>query len=187
MSGYTDYMRTLRMSLAHAEINTARLLETVIDAAPGFELVEIEGDAAFVSRDVGDLDDAALVALTFQTALAMHRAFHQERRYVVANLCPCNGCNEADQLRLFHLRGMWVRFRWSARRGRDAVRRSHEPGDERKQRDHSSTGEAEAARSQFLPTSPERHWSSVAKQPPNRVDRVAAVEVFLLRQPGLQL
>ena len=39
IGGYTDYMRTHRMSLAHAEVNTARLLETVIDAAPGFDLL----------------------------------------------------------------------------------------------------------------------------------------------------
>ncbi len=50
IGGYTDYMRTHRMSLAHAEVNTARLLEKVIDAAPDFELIEIEGDAAFLSR-----------------------------------------------------------------------------------------------------------------------------------------
>ena len=45
IGGYTEYMRTHRMSLAHAEVNTARLLEKVIDAAPGFDLIEIEGDA----------------------------------------------------------------------------------------------------------------------------------------------
>jgi hypothetical protein len=32
IGGYTDYMRAHRMSLAHAEVNTARLLEAVIDA-----------------------------------------------------------------------------------------------------------------------------------------------------------
>lgn len=31
ISGYTEYMRTHRMSLAHAEV---KLLEKVIDAAP---------------------------------------------------------------------------------------------------------------------------------------------------------
>ncbi|MBA3398745.1 MAG: DUF2652 domain-containing protein, partial [Acidimicrobiia bacterium] len=29
IGGYTDYMRSHRMSLAHAEVNTARLLEKV--------------------------------------------------------------------------------------------------------------------------------------------------------------
>src|SRR5918994_424380 len=52
IGGYTEYMSTHRMSLAHAEVNTARLLEAVIDAARAFELIEIEGDAAFLSRTV---------------------------------------------------------------------------------------------------------------------------------------
>ncbi len=34
IGGYTEYMRSHRMSLAHAEVNTARLLEKVIDAVP---------------------------------------------------------------------------------------------------------------------------------------------------------
>ena len=31
---------------------------------------------------------------------AMHRAFHLERQYVATNLCPCNGCTQADNLKL---------------------------------------------------------------------------------------
>ena len=50
IGGYTEYMRSHRMSLAHAEVNTGRLLEKVIDAVPDFDLIEIEGDAAFLSR-----------------------------------------------------------------------------------------------------------------------------------------
>ena len=51
IGGYTEYMRFHRMSLAHAEVNTARLLEKVIDAVPEFDLIEIEGDAAFLSLE----------------------------------------------------------------------------------------------------------------------------------------
>ena len=59
IGGYTDYMSTHRMSLAHAEVNTARMLEKMIDAAPGFDLIEIEGDAAFLShRADGDAESA---------------------------------------------------------------------------------------------------------------------------------
>jgi hypothetical protein len=100
IGGYTDYMRTHRMTLAHAEVNTARLLSSIVDAASGFDLVEVEGDAAFMARSTRDLDADALVTLTLQTAVAMHRAFHVERQYVAANLCPCDGCAEAQRLRL---------------------------------------------------------------------------------------
>jgi len=100
IGGYTDYMRTHRMSLAHAEVNTARLLKTVIDAVPDFDLIEIEGDAAFLAHRADDADGGAAVALTLQAATQMHRAFHLERQYVATNLCPCNGCNEANNLKL---------------------------------------------------------------------------------------
>jgi hypothetical protein len=100
IGGYTEYMSTHRMSLAHAEVNTGRLLEAVIDAAGDFDLIEIEGDAAFLSRPAGTLDDAATAAAMTQAVVAMHRAFHLERRYVAANLCPCNGCAQADNLKL---------------------------------------------------------------------------------------
>ena len=100
IGGYTEYMRTHRMSLAHAEVNTARLLEAVVDAAPGFELIEIEGDAAFLSRDADALGDGGPVGAVTRAATGMHRAFHVERRNVVTNLCPCDGCSQAENLRL---------------------------------------------------------------------------------------
>jgi len=100
IGGYTDYMRTHRMSLAHAEVNTARLLEKVIDAAPGFDLIEIEGDAAFLARRADASEDGATLALTLRAATAMHRAFHVERKYVATNLCPCDGCTQANNLKL---------------------------------------------------------------------------------------
>jgi hypothetical protein len=64
IGGYTDYMRSHRMSLAHAEVITGRLLEKVIDAARDFDLIEIEGDAAFLSRQADELDRDATVAAT---------------------------------------------------------------------------------------------------------------------------
>ena len=100
IGGYTDYMGTHRMSLAHAEVNTARLLEAVVDAAPEFELIEIEGDAAFLSRNADTLHNGGPVVAVTQAAAGMHRAFHVERRNVVTNLCPCDGCSQAENLRL---------------------------------------------------------------------------------------
>ncbi len=100
IGGYTDYMSSHRMSLAHAEVNTGRLLERVIDAAPGFELVEVEGDAAFLYRPAGGSAPGALVDAVLRAAAAMHLAFHSEREYVARNLCPCRGCKEATNLRL---------------------------------------------------------------------------------------
>ena len=100
IGGYTEYMSTHRMSLAHAEVNTGRLLEKVIDAAPGLELIEIEGDAAFLYRQLDSEEPEVLVAEVQRLACAMHAAFHQEREYVARNLCPCKGCKEAANLTL---------------------------------------------------------------------------------------
>jgi hypothetical protein len=100
IGGYTDYMRSHRMSLAHAEVNTGRLLEKVIDAVPGFDLIEIEGDAAFLAHQVDPSDGDATVDLTVQAAMAMHREFHLERHNVATNLCPCASCAQANNLKL---------------------------------------------------------------------------------------
>ncbi len=100
IGGYTEYMSTHRMSLAHVEVNTARMLDRVVDAAAGFELVEIEGDAAFLARPAERMAPDEAVAEVVRAAAAMHRAFHVERRYVATNLCPCNGCAQADRLTL---------------------------------------------------------------------------------------
>ena len=97
IGGYTKYMSLHRMNLAHAQANVARLLEAVIDAAADeLELVDVEGDAVFFSREA-DGDPARTAT---DAALAMHRAFHREQRLVVANLCPCEGCGRAGELTL---------------------------------------------------------------------------------------
>jgi hypothetical protein len=100
IGGYTDYMGSHRLSLGHAEANTARLLEKLIDAARDFDLIEIEGDAAFLSRQADALDSDATVAAIVQAVVSMHRAFHIERQHVVTNLCPCDGCAQAENLKL---------------------------------------------------------------------------------------
>ena len=100
ISGYTDYMGSHRMSLGHAEANTARLLEKVIDAGCDFDLIDVEGDAAFFSRPADALDGDAMVNAITETAVSMHRVFHMERQHVVTNLCPCDGCAQADNLKL---------------------------------------------------------------------------------------
>lgn len=100
IGGYTEYMSAHRMSLAHAEVNTARMLEKMIDAAPGFDLIEIEGDAAFLSRQADAEHPDSTMAEILEAATSMHRAFHLERQYVTANLCPCAGCKGAADLKL---------------------------------------------------------------------------------------
>jgi uncharacterized protein DUF2652 len=101
IGGYTEYMQFHRSILGHAEAATSRMLDKVVDAAPrDFDLIEIEGDAAFLSRGIDGLTGPATLATVTQTAVAMHRAFHEERRLVELNMCPCGSCRQTSGLRL---------------------------------------------------------------------------------------
>ena len=100
IGGYTEYMRSHRSILGHAEAATTRLLAKVVDAARGFDLIEIEGDAAFLARGADALDGAAAVTAVTEAAVAMHRAFHLQRRLVELNMCPCDSCTQTSDLTL---------------------------------------------------------------------------------------
>jgi hypothetical protein len=100
IGGYTEYMQFHRSILGHAEAATSRMLDKVVDAARDFDLIEIEGDAAFLSREIEGLDGSATFATVTKTAVAMHRAFHEERRLVQLNMCPCGSCTRTSALTL---------------------------------------------------------------------------------------
>ena len=100
IGGYTEYMEFHRSMLGHAEAATRRMLDKVVDAARGFDLIEIEGDAAFLSRDADGLDGPATMSAITDAAVAMHRAFHAERRLIELNMCPCKSCKQTSDLKL---------------------------------------------------------------------------------------
>jgi Protein of unknown function (DUF2652) len=100
IGGYTDYMQFHRSVLGHAEAATSRMLAKVVGAARGFDLIEIEGDAAFLSRDAGGLDSGDALDAVTSAAIAMHGAFHQERQLVQLNMCPCGSCKQTSDLKL---------------------------------------------------------------------------------------
>jgi hypothetical protein len=100
IGGYTEYMQYHRSMLGHAEAATRRLLDRIVDAARDFDLIEIEGDAAFLSRDTHGMDGAATLTAVTRTAVAMHRAFHDQRRLIELNMCPCRSCTQTSALKL---------------------------------------------------------------------------------------
>jgi hypothetical protein len=100
IGGYTEYMQFHRSILGHAEAATRRMLDKVVDAARDFDLIEIEGDAAFLSREIDGLDGPATLATVTQAAVAMHRAFHEQRRLIELNMCPCGSCTQTSALKL---------------------------------------------------------------------------------------
>jgi uncharacterized protein DUF2652 len=93
IAGYTEFMRLHRLNLAHSQEITRRLLESMLDAAPALRLVEVEGDALFLSAPHETRRE--LMA----SALAMYRAFHTKQQWMVAhNLCVCDACRRIGKL-----------------------------------------------------------------------------------------
>jgi class 3 adenylate cyclase len=101
IGGYTRFMRLHRMSLAHSEAITGRLLEAVVEAVPQLRLVEIEGDAAFLYAPHKEADETSAAQATAALAFAMHHAFHARQQWMrAANMCSCPGCKQAGQLKV---------------------------------------------------------------------------------------
>jgi hypothetical protein len=101
ISGYTEFMRLHRLNLGHSQEVTQRLLESMLDAVPTLKLVEVEGDALFLSapQDEQRAPDGASDWVPF--ALAMYRAFHAKQQWMVAhNLCNCDACRQIGTLRV---------------------------------------------------------------------------------------
>jgi len=99
IGGYTDYMHFHRSVLGHAEAATCCMLNKVVAAARGFDLIEIEGDAAFLSRDTDRMNGDPLEVL-LRTVVTLHAAFHAERQRVQLNMCPCGSCKKTGDLKL---------------------------------------------------------------------------------------
>ncbi|MGI3786195.1 MAG: DUF2652 domain-containing protein [Janthinobacterium lividum] len=60
----------------------------------------MQSAAAFLSRDVGRLTEAAALTAVTDAAVAMHRAFHAERHFIELNMCPCGSCKQTNGLKL---------------------------------------------------------------------------------------
>jgi uncharacterized protein DUF2652 len=97
IGGYTRFMNLHRLSLAHAQENTLRLLDAVIDAAPDLELSGLEGDAAslYATEPTAEELTRSLSGVT----TAMHAAFHREQeRMESLSVCPCDACHQTGRL-----------------------------------------------------------------------------------------
>jgi hypothetical protein len=99
--GYTKFMRFHRINLAHSQDITARLLESMVDAVPSLELVEIEGDAVFLYAPYDQIADKPASESALSLALTMHQAFHARQQWMVArNMCSCEACKKVGTLRV---------------------------------------------------------------------------------------
>jgi len=93
IGGYTEFLQ--HEELQHAQGILSRLLEAIVDAAPGLELVKFEGDATFFVAE----DEPDIGATVIDAVRAMFAAFHGRQREVTGSVsCDCAGCNCACRL-----------------------------------------------------------------------------------------
>lgn len=103
ISGYTQFIRTQKMSAIHAEEIIFELIEAVIDhAAYPLTLNKLEGDAAFLYAEVtadNRLDVARDVA---RQAREFFKVFYERARTLSTERadCDCDACQTIFNLRL---------------------------------------------------------------------------------------
>lgn len=116
ISGYTRYIRENVYTQAHAVASIAALLDSVIDSLePAWQLVKLEGDAAFchTPAKAAQLDLAELL-------LAAFKAFDTRKaRLSAANTCDCLACKTLDSLELKMILHQGDVVHYQTRRGSD--------------------------------------------------------------------
>lgn len=102
ISGYTEFIKYNRQTLAHAHEAISLLLEGMADAAEfPLALNKFEGDAALLYADIG-ADPGAGIRDVGRQVFALFPAF---RRSVASlarerSVCPCGACRNIGALRL---------------------------------------------------------------------------------------
>jgi class 3 adenylate cyclase len=102
ISGYTQFIRSEKMSAVHAEEIIFELLEAVIDhAAYPLTLNKLEGDAALLYAELKD-DEAAVARDAARQAHAFFDVFYERARLLSTERadCDCNACQRILDLRL---------------------------------------------------------------------------------------
>ena len=102
ISGYTDFIRQNKETLAHAHEAVSQLLESIVEGAD-FPLVlnKFEGDAAFLYADTHG-DDARAARDVAAQVFTLFPAFHAKVAELAAarDACPCGACQNIRNLRL---------------------------------------------------------------------------------------
>lgn len=94
IGGYTRFMLATRMSLAHAHVQIASLLEAVLDGAGDLKMAKLEGDAVFFHAPEGAARLEDEVGRMRELFAAKKAALVSERR------CDCAACMHLEDLTL---------------------------------------------------------------------------------------
>lgn len=103
ISGYTQFIRSHKMSAIHAEEIIFDLLETVIDRADyPLTLNKLEGDAAFLYAEMGGASDAEVARDVARQAQGFFKAFYARAQSLSRERadCDCSACQRILDLKL---------------------------------------------------------------------------------------
>lgn len=95
IGGYTRFMLATRMSLAHAHVQIASLIEAVLDGPERLEMAKLEGDAVFFHAP-------GATGADLEAEVARMRAkFEETKSKLVADRnCTCAACTHLEDLTL---------------------------------------------------------------------------------------
>jgi len=103
ISGYTQFIRTHKASIVHAEEIIFDLLEAVIDqAAYPLTLNKLEGDAAFLYAGMDDQNQTDVARDVVRQAQKFFEVFYERARSLSQERadCYCNACQGILNLKL---------------------------------------------------------------------------------------
>ena len=104
ISGYTRFMTANKTSSVHGQVIISQLMKAILkEARLPLKISKLEGDAVFfyLEKEGNEkLMRATMEGLTTRID-RMIALFHSKiRELVVSNLCPCDACQNIEQLRL---------------------------------------------------------------------------------------
>ena len=103
ISGYTEFIRSQKMSAVHAEEIIFELLEAVIDHADyPLTLNKLEGDAAFLFAELTDENQTKIARDVLKQAREFFTVFYDRARVLSQERadCGCDACQRIFDLRL---------------------------------------------------------------------------------------
>lgn len=95
IGGYTRFMLATRMSLAHAHVQIASLIEAVLDGPEKLQMAKLEGDAVFFHAP-------GATGADLEAEIGRMRARFEERKsqLVADRNCSCAACTHLEDLTL---------------------------------------------------------------------------------------